>query len=230
MGKRKVDDGVDDGFVSLPRISEEAYEWLNDEILQSLSRIVGPETRKKRTTVILLAHAIARGIPMKEVFKLSSVCAQATWYRKWRRDPVIFAAFEMCVARALTWVDEEVAALEAHWTRVRRMHLAEQAANAPLALGNVALNQNQKGSDRIEAAKTLLRFVDPEIGNLPLGGGPTTHEVNLEAKVDREILRLLEEAGVPQDDSVGGPSDGDDGDVGGEQSGDGGGDDGVVGD
>jgi hypothetical protein len=103
------------------------------------------------------------------------VCNERVWYQKWRYDPAIVAAFDACYARALEFADAETATLEEHYRRRRRRSLAKIAAQAPAALAEVMDGKDQRGSDRISAADTLMRWAEPDtamkVGAPPRPGG-----------------------------------------------------------
>lgn len=166
-----------------------------EALLGAINR--GQHTRKARDTVMLVAHAFASGQPVKPVFQQKGVCASATWYRKWKRDPIIAIAYQACLDRALSYRDEQTASLEAHWANVRRRNIAEKAAAAPIALAAVMADPGEKGSARIEAATRLLKFSDPELGRVQTGGGSVP--VDVEVKLDQEILAELRRLGVVPD-------------------------------
>lgn len=88
-------------------------EWLTDEIRALLSKITGRHAPKKRRTVIKLAFALERGVPVKQVFAQEDTCSEQIWYCQWRKDPVIRAAYEAVLWRAAEWVDAELVAEEA---------------------------------------------------------------------------------------------------------------------
>lgn len=139
-----------------------ADEWLTDEIRALLAAIRGPHVDKKRTTVLLIAFARANAEPIKPIFEREDTCAESVWWGKWSRQPDIRAALEACEARALEWADRETVRIEARHRQERRRALAKWAAAAPDALGAVMGGGGQRGSDRINAAVTLIRLADPE--------------------------------------------------------------------
>lgn len=175
-------------------VPEVANEWMTDEIRLLLEAIKGRHCRKMRDSVVIVANAVASGQPLKPVFKLESVCASATWYRKWRRDPIIWAAYEKCLERALSFRDAETVALEAHWSAVLRRNLAEKAAAAPIALAAVMADPNARGTARIEAATRLIKFADPELGQVQTGDAPGA--IDVEVTLDQEIVKALQTLGV----------------------------------
>lgn len=177
-----------------------ADEWMTDEIRLLLEAIKGRHCRKMRDSVVIVANAVASGQPLKPVFKLSRVCASATWYRKWRRDPIVWAAYEKCLQRALSFRDEETASWESHWAAVRKRNLAEKAAAAPIALAAVMADPNERGAARIEAATRLLKFSDPALGQVQTGGGGAV-PVDVEVKLDQEIMAALKGLGVTGGDN-----------------------------
>jgi len=178
------------------KVPEYAYEWMTDEIHDLLMAIKGKRhVRKMRDTVIAVANAIGTGNPVKPVFKQEGICCSDIWYGKWKKNPVIRVAYAACLERVLEFRDEQTAALEAHWASVRRRNIAEKAAVAPIALAAVMADVAQKGGDRIEAATRLLKFSDPDLGKVQTGGA-SPMSVDVEAKVDREILSALKGLGV----------------------------------
>lgn len=177
-------------------VPEVAYEWMTDEIHDLLQAIqASRHVRKMRDSVVLLANAVGTGNPVKPVFGQEGVCCSDVWYRKWKKDPIIRAAYEACLERVLEYRDEQTAALEAHWSAVRRRNIAEKAAVAPIALAAVMADTGQKGGDRIEAATRLLKFSDPDLGKVQTGG-TTAMSVDVEARVDGEILTALKALGL----------------------------------
>jgi hypothetical protein len=135
---------------------------MTDELRARLAAIRGGQVAKKRITVIKLACAVANRQPRHTVFAQQDTCAERTWYVRWQHQPAIRAAFEACCTRALAWADEETAALEAHYRRLRRRTTAQYAAQAPAALATVMADPGQRGADRISAANALLTWADPE--------------------------------------------------------------------
>lgn len=143
-------------------------EWLTDDIRRLLREIKGEHAAKKRITVIKLAFARANGIPVKRVFNQEDTCAEVIWYTKWAKNPAIKAAYEACCQRALEWVDEQTAALEVSFRLIRRQSVARYAALAPREVAAVMKDTKQIGLARINAAKTLMNWVNDQ----ELGGGP----------------------------------------------------------
>lgn len=146
-------------FLNLP---DEAYQWLTSEINELLKKIQGPEVTKKRTTIIKLAFAHAQNKSLKEVFEDKSVCSESIWYRKWKHNPDIKAAYDACCERVLMWNDEYTAAIEVSYRLRRKQLIAQHATDAPLALSNIMNDPEQKGGDRIEAATRLMEWADPD--------------------------------------------------------------------
>ena len=142
-------------------LPDEALTWLTDEIIQKLQAIQDPHAKKKRTTVIKLAFAKANQQVFDEVFNQPDTCSRIIWYTKWRSDPDISAAFDVCYRRALEWADEETIELETFYRRRRRQSSAKHAADAPDAIASVMNNQSQDGNARIKAATTLISLADP---------------------------------------------------------------------
>ena len=175
----------------LTHVPEVAYQWLTGDITQKLSAIKPPHVHKKRTTVIKLAFALANQQPVKEVFDQPDTCTESNWYMKWQHIPEVAAAFKACRERALSWADREVAALEAHYRRVRRRSTAEFAAAAPDALADVMNDNAQKGADRISAANALLTWADPDAAGKAAPAPPPGH---IEQSVNFGILEGLSHA------------------------------------
>jgi len=152
---------------------DEPIPWMTDEIRELLKQIHGPHARKKRATAIKLAFARANEQPLAEIFRQEDVCSETIWYQKWRLQEAIRAAYEACYQRALEWADDETARLEALYRRKRRRTIAEYAAEAPGALAVVMSDGEQRGSDRISAADTLMRWAEPEVASKlqPAAGG-----------------------------------------------------------
>jgi hypothetical protein len=162
---------------TLPPAADPAVSpWLTPEIRNLLAAIRPPHVERKRRTVILLAFARANQTPVDAVFRREDTCNESIWYMKWAKDPDVRAAFDACYTRALEYADDETAALEAHYTRQRRQAIGKYAANAPAALAAVMAGQEQRGSDRINAALALIKLADPETRdvNTPAGASETT--------------------------------------------------------
>jgi hypothetical protein len=158
-------------------VPEEARQWLTGELQTLLAAIRGGQAAKKRITVIKLACAVANRQPRRTVFGQADTCSDKTWYTRWQYQPEVKAAFEACCTRALEWVDEETAALEAHYRWLRRRSTAQYAAQAPAALAAVMADPGQRGADRISAANALVTWADPAAARqaqphpLAAGGG-----------------------------------------------------------
>jgi hypothetical protein len=142
-------------------IDERADEWLTEEIRGLLGAIRPPHVEKKRRTVLLVAFAKANGERLTDVFGREDTCAESIWWRKWNREPDIRAALEACEKRALEWADQETVHIEARYRNERRRTVARWAAEAPNALASVMADKGQRGSDRINAAVTLVKLADP---------------------------------------------------------------------
>ncbi len=160
-------------------LPDEAYQWYTEEIAEKLRAIQGSPVGKKRATVIQLAFARANDQPVKEVFNRDDTCAETIWYTKWKHDPVIWAAYEACLKRALDWRDQETAAIEEHYRRLRRQRVATKAAEAPEALAEVMHDTGQRGADRISAANALMGWADPEAASKARPAAPAA---NIEQK------------------------------------------------
>jgi hypothetical protein len=178
------------------QIPHEGREWMTEEIRALLEAIPGPHAPKKRTTVIKLAFAHANQQPLRGVFGQPDTCAENIWYMKWRFAPEIKAALEACRKRALEYVDDETAAIEAHYRTQRRRSTAKYAADAPVALAAVMSGGEQRGNDRIRAAMELIGLAEPETrGKLP--AFPVEVQ-NLDDLIEYELARLAggSESGV----------------------------------
>lgn len=174
-------------------IPKEAWQWMTMEIRASLAAIQGGQVAKKRITVIKLAYAIANRQPRHLVFAQRDTCAERTWYAKWQHQPEVKAAFEACCIRALEWADEETAALEAYYRRLRRQTMAQYAAQAPAALATVMADAGQRGADRISAANALLTWADPEVAQRAQPHPPPASG-DIFIGVTEEELAAIEEA------------------------------------
>lgn len=135
-------------------------KWMTQEIMDLLQAIPDPHRAKKRTTVIKLAFAKATNTPLAAVFDSDDTCAENIWWTKWQHIPEVRVAYEACVERALGWADDETAQLEEYYRRERRRAVAEYAAKAPAALAAVMVSPEGKGSDRINAAVTLINIAE----------------------------------------------------------------------
>lgn len=144
-------------------IPEAGKEWMTDELRAALMAIRGQHAAKKRTTIIKLAFARANQQPLSEIFGQRDTCNQRIWYQKWQFDPKIQQALELCYERAMLFADEETLVLEACYRQSRRRSVAKYAAQAPAALAVVMSDQEQRGSDRISAADTLMRWAEPDV-------------------------------------------------------------------
>jgi len=190
-------------------ITPEPQTWITEEIRGLLAAIQPPHLEKKRRTVLLLAFARANQTLVAEVFGRADTCSTQIWYEKWFRLPDVKAAFDACYARALDYADEETAALEAHYRRQRRRAIGQYAANAPAALATVMASSDQRGSDRINAALSLIKLADPEARDVPTPTSPgdTTQSVTIESasRLDELILKVLyPEQDVPHEADPGG--------------------------
>lgn len=157
----------------------EVYTWLTDEIAEKLRAIGDPHRAKKRATVVKLAFAKANQQRLDDVFNEADTCARIIWYTKWKDDPTIAAAFEACYQRVLDWNDEQTAAMEAHYRRLRRQRTAEYAADAPGALKAVMQDTAQAGPARISAANALITWADPEAAGKAAPGASPNRGFNL---------------------------------------------------
>jgi hypothetical protein len=182
-------------------------DWLDDACRDLLRAIQPPHIEKKRRTVLLLAFAIANQQPATTIFERPDTCSRNIWYGDnrtlhsgavkpgWQDLPDVAAAFDACYARALDYADEETAALEAHYRRQRRRAIGQYAANAPAALATVMASSDQRGSDRINAALSLIKLADPEARDVPTPTSPgdTTQSVTIESasRLDELILKAL---------------------------------------
>lgn len=192
-----------------------AYQWITEEIIELLNAIDGTHIRKKRNTVIKIAFARASEQPLVKVFGQPDTCNESVWYMKWQHDPAIRAAHDACYKRAMEWTDEETARLESHYRRERLRSIARWAAQAPDALAAVMLDMDQRGSDRISAANSLMTWADPDAAGKaqpspPAAGSQNDFSLNFFAnmpadRLDQLIVNL--EAAVPDDEE----SDGDQG-------------------
>ncbi len=176
------------------KIHEDSYTWMTDDIRAKLALLTGRHARKKRTSVIRLAFAMAQQRPLKPLFSEEMICSEMIWYTKWKADPLIAEAFEACYERALAWIDEETAFIEDHYRQKRRRALAQYSAMAPAALASVMSSTTQKGDARIKAADMLIRHADPEVaGQVKTHGGLSVGvEVgDIDAAIERELQRLV---------------------------------------
>lgn len=176
------------------KFHEDSYTWMTDDIRAKLALLTGRHARKKRTSVIKLAFAMAQQKPLKKLFSDEDVCSEMIWYTKWKTDPLIAEAFSACYERSLAWIDEETAYIEDHYRQKRRRSLAQYSAMAPAALAAVMGNAGEKGDARIKAADTLIRHADPEVaGQVKASGGLSVGvEVgDIDAAIERELQRLV---------------------------------------
>jgi len=157
--------------------------WLTPEVRALLRAIPGPHHEKKVVTVIRIAFAMANQEPIKAIFNQPETCAENIWYQKWRHDPAIAAALTATYQRARDYADDETIRQEDFHRRERRRSVARYAAQAPAALAAVMAGADQKGSDRINAAVTLVRLADGQDAQ-PVAAGS---EVRSESNVGVEI-------------------------------------------
>ncbi len=190
-------------------LPEECNEWLTDELKTLLRRIRGRWARKKRTTVIKLAFARANEQPLSEVFGQEDVCSETIWYQKWRHQELIAEAYEACYQRALEWMDDETARIEAYYRRQRRQSVARHAADAPQELADVMQN-DEAGGNRIKAADTLMRWAEPETASklqpTPESGGDRVVNQFLSGLSNEQLEQLL--VGDSEDGAAGEDTDG----------------------
>ena len=161
----------------------DGQSWLTPEVRGLLQAIPGPHHEKKVVTVIRIAFAMANQEPIKAVLSQEDTCAENIWYQKWRHDPAITAALTATYQRARDYADEETIRQEEFHRRERKRATARYAAQAPAALAAVMAGQDQKGSDRINAAVTLVRLADGQDAQ-PVAAGS---EVRSESSVGVEI-------------------------------------------
>lgn len=181
-------------------VVESQAAWLTDEIRAALAAIRGPHVEKKRKTVLLVAFAKANGEPLKPLFERTDTCAESIWWGKWSHQPDIRAALAVCETQALAWADAETVSIEQRYRTERRRSVAKWAAKAPDALAAVMAGMEQRGSDRINAAVTLIKLADPDTtGGVGMvqGGGDTSQTVQIDVSrlTDDQLDRIL--AGEP---------------------------------
>ncbi len=177
--------------------------WLTPEVRALFRAIPGPHHEKKVVTVIRVAFAMANQEPIKAVLSQEDTCSETIWYQKWRHDPAIAAALDATYQRARDYADEETIRQEEFHRRERRRSVARYAAQAPAALAAVMAGADQKGSDRINAAVTLVRLADGQDAQ-PVAAGAevrsestsfTALDVNRLSEDDvRAILAIQEKA------------------------------------
>lgn len=177
--------------------------WLTPEVRALFRAIPGPHHEKKVVTVIRVAFAMANQEPIKAVLSQEDTCAETIWYQKWRHDPAIAAALDATYQRARDYADEETIRQEEFHRRERRRSVARYAAQAPAALAAVMAGADQKGSNRINAAVTLVRLADGQDAQ-PVAAGAevrsestsfTALDVNRLSEDDvRAILAIQEKA------------------------------------
>lgn len=166
--------------------------WLTPEVRALFRAIPGPHHEKKVVTVIRVAFAMANQEPIKAVLSQEDTCAETIWYQKWRHDPAIAAALTATYQRARDYADEETIRQEEFHRRERKRATARYAAQAPAALAAVMAGADQKGSDRINAAVTLVRLADGQDAQ-PVAAGS---EVRSESNVGVEIRPINYRAAI----------------------------------
>lgn len=165
---------------------------LPPEVRALLAAIPGPHQAKKRRTVVRLAFARANEEPLAHVFDATDTCDARVWWQKWQYIPEVRAAHDAVLAHVLQALDSETAAIEAHYRRLRRQAVARHASEAPAALADVMTGASQKGSDRINAAVTLVRLAAGQDAQ-PVAAGS---EVRSESNVGVEIRPINYRAAI----------------------------------
>ena len=166
--------------------------WLTPEVRALLRAIPGPHHEKKVVTVIRIAFAMANQEPIKAVFNQPETCAENIWYQKWRHDPTIAAALAATYQRARDYADEETIRQEEFHRRERKRATARYAAQAPAALAAVMAGADQRGSDRINAAVTLIKLAEPETaGSVGTVAALSMEQIAVMAQLSNdELLRV----------------------------------------
>ena len=166
---------------------------LPPEVRALLAAIPGPHQAKKRRTVVRLAFARANEEPLARVFDATDTCDARVWWQKWQYIPEVRAAHDAVLAHVLQALDSETAAIEAHYRRLRRQAVARHASEAPAALAAVMDGAGQKGSDRINAAVTLIKLAEPETaGSVGTVAALSMDQVAVMAQLSNdELLRVV---------------------------------------
>ena len=163
------------------------------EVRALLAAIPGPHQAKKRRTVVRLAFARANEELLATVFEAADTCDARVWWQKWQYIPEVRAAHDGVLAHVLQALDSETASIEAHYRRLRRQAVARHASEAPAALAAVMDGASQKGSDRINAAVTLIKLAEPETaGSVGTVAALSMEQVAVMAQLSNdELLRVV---------------------------------------
>lgn len=166
---------------------------LTSEVRALLAAIPGPHQAKKRRTVVRLAFARANEELLATVFEAADTCDARVWWQKWQYIPEVRAAHDGVLAHVLQALDSETASIEAHYRRLRRQAVARHASEAPAALAAVMDGASQKGSDRINAAVTLIKLAEPETaGSVGTVAALSMEQVAVMAQLSNdELLRVV---------------------------------------
>ena len=166
--------------------------WLTPEARRQICAIRGPHRQKKITTVIRLAFAMANQEPLNVIFTQPDTVTESVWYQRWRHLPDVAAALAAVYDLVRETADAETIRQEEFHRRERRRSVARYASQAPAALAAVMTGADQKGSDRINAAVTLVRLADGQDAQ-PVAAGS---EVRSESNVGVEIRPINYRAAI----------------------------------
>lgn len=178
-------------------------EILDDACVAALEAIGGRRASVKREAVIQMALGRAFGRQRQEVLAESPIVSETSWGR-YRLDPVFLAAYELVLARALHWRNQETTRIEEAAMELRARALAIASLEALEALVKIAQNSQESTAHRLKALRLLLamgdQMVAQRIALVERGVAiPLTME-QLDATINRDLARL---AGQRQADGGG---------------------------
>lgn len=82
------------------------YAWVSDEVSEELNKINLGDTRKRRTTILMMADAVASGT--REIYDVLAddlTLGHAGWYTRIRTDPDFDQVYQFCLGKAQAWYD-----------------------------------------------------------------------------------------------------------------------------
>jgi hypothetical protein len=83
------------------------YGWVTQEVPDALNSITLGDTRKRRTTILMIADAVASGNrEIQEVLEDPLTLGHAGWYQRVRTDPEFEKAYKFCLEAAHAWYDQ----------------------------------------------------------------------------------------------------------------------------
>lgn len=195
--------------------------WLDEELRDALNEIPGPHERKKRTTVLRLAAAMASGVPIRNVFVSKDTCDRGNWYTRqspvhktgWNEIPEVANALELARRKAHGFYDD----LEAEGLALRRRilfqtetRLAEISGAAAETLLDVMMDPDVASDVRRKAAVDTLTHAAPETApkgqkddtiHLTVGqDGPSMRDIRTRSR--KLPGRVIDLEGEPEEEVV----------------------------